>query len=67
MKMNPKILVLAALPLLILQTGCQNSHPDKDPQNPIEGPKSQSAIHGNLGVGFESRNTTNIAPTRPPY
>ena len=63
--MKSKLSILAALPLFILTTGCQSTHPDRDPQNPIETQAPQSAIHGDAGVQMESRNMSGVAPTRP--
>jgi len=65
--MKMKILILPAFSLAVMLAGCQSpKEAGNDPQNPIESQKSSSAIHGDLGVGVESRNTSFIAPTRPP-
>jgi hypothetical protein len=63
--MKSKISILVALPFLVLTAGCQSTHADRDPQNPIETQPPQSAIHGDAGVQMESRNMSGVAPTRP--
>ena len=65
--MKTKIFILATMPLLTTLAGCQSPKENRDPQNPIESQTPQSAVHGDVGIGVESRNTNYIAPVRQNY
>jgi hypothetical protein len=61
------MLMVATLPFLMMLAGCQSQTDSGNSQGPIESQKPQSAIHGDMGVGVESRDTSGIAPRRPDY